>query len=78
MKNVEMKTIKSICKEKGRSHKWLRARMSDRGIDRDKATISQYCNGAKKPRDRYVLIVIAELLEVSEYEISLCFIHLNK
>lgn len=78
MKNIEIKTVKKICDSKKVSLKWLQKQLKEKGIERDYATISLYCSGAKKPRDRYVIMVIAEILEVSEYEISLCFIHLNK
>jgi len=66
-------TIKDILKEEGRSQTWLRGKLADYGIKRDKSQLSQYCTGKYKPRDEYILRAIAEVLEREFEEINNAF-----
>lgn len=57
-------TIKDILRSEGRSQTWLRTKLEEYGIKRDKSQLSMYCNGKYKPRDEYVLRAISEILQV--------------
>ena len=59
----EASSIKDILREEGRSQTWLRKKLQDYGIKRDKSQLSQYCTGKYKPRDEYILRAIAEILD---------------
>lgn len=67
--------LKDVLSEKGRSQVWIMQQLATKGIERSTSTLSQYCNGYKKPRDRYVLLVLAELLECGIERIENCFIN---
>lgn len=62
-----------VLKEDGRTQTWLNKKLSEYGINRDKAQISLWCRGVYKPKDDYVLRVISDILG-KEYElIKSCF-----
>jgi len=61
---TEQKTIKDILRSEGRSQTWLRTKLEEYGIKRDKSQLSMYCNGKYRPRDEYVLRAISEILQV--------------
>jgi len=71
MKNE--KVLKDVLEEQGRTQSWLLNQLKEKGFSRDRAIFSLYCNGHRKPRDRYVLDLIAELLEVENEIIYECF-----
>ena len=61
---TQQKTIKDILRSEGRSQTWLRTKLEEYGIKRDKSQLSMYCNGKYRPRDEYVLRAISEILQV--------------
>ena len=71
--DVTTKTLKDILKEEGRTQVWLRGKLKEKGITRDKTQISQYCNNKYEPRDEYVLQAIADILGRELTEIKSCF-----
>lgn len=66
-------TLGEILKEEGRSQIWLRDKLIERGIKRDKSIINHYCKNKHKPRDKYILTVIAEILDIDLARIQSCF-----
>ena len=65
--------LKDILKEEGRSQIWLRTKLEEYGIKRDKAQVSQYCTGKCIPKDEYILRAIAEIIGRDFEEIQECF-----
>lgn len=63
-------TLKTFLKKSGRSQTWLRDQLKKRGIERDPATISLWCNKKQTPRDQYVVAAISEILGVDTYKIK--------
>jgi len=70
---VESKTLKEVLKKEGRSQEWLRLQLIKKGIKRDKTQMSLYSTGKVVPRDEYVIMAIAEILERELTEIKQCF-----
>lgn len=69
----EKKVLKDVLKRQGRTQVWLMEQLAERGAERSVSVMSLYCSGHDKPRDRYVLDLIAELLEVEKEEVYECF-----
>jgi len=66
-------SIKDILRQEGRSQTWLRMKLAEYGIKRDKSQLSQYCTGKYKPKDEYILRAIAEILERPFEEVNNSF-----
>jgi hypothetical protein len=66
-------TLGDILKEEGRSQIWLRDKLIERGIKRDKSIINHYCKNKHTPRDKYILTVIADILGIDLVRIQSCF-----
>jgi transcriptional regulator with XRE-family HTH domain len=73
MSLTKVKTIKEILRSEGRTQTWLRTKLEEYGIKRDKSQISMYCSGKYRPRDEYVLRAISEILQVEFEEINSAF-----
>jgi hypothetical protein len=67
------KTLKEVLREEGRTQVWLMKELNAYGISRDPSQISQYCNGKAKPKDEYVIRVMAEVIGVEFEIINNCF-----
>lgn len=65
--------LKDILKQEGRSQKWLRMQLALKGVTRDHSMIHRYCWNKSKPKDDYVINLMAEILGINKKEIEACF-----
>ena len=70
---MERPTLKALIKERGVSQVWLLQKLKEKGVDRSIPVFNLYCNGHDRPRDRYVLDLVAELLNVEPEKVYECF-----
>jgi len=70
---MKTRLLKDLLKEQGRTQTWLVLALKDKGYERTRSVFNLYCNGHDRPRDRYVLDLIAQLLNIEPEKVYECF-----
>lgn len=67
-----MATLKEILMMQGRSQEWLRVQLYLKGIKRDQSQVHRWCNNVSRPKDEYIIEMIAQILKVKKHVVKQC------
>jgi len=65
--------LKELIRAKGRTQDWVRNKLNEYGIKRNKSHFNEWCNDRHAPKDEYILAVIGDILQVDKNKVMNCF-----
>jgi hypothetical protein len=66
-------TLGDLIRTEGRTQEWVRTKLEEEGIKRNKSHFNQWCNDHHTPKDEYIIRVIAHILGVPTEKVENCF-----